>query len=127
MVFSDPTSCGGGPHKPPDDVAAAPAPAAPPQPERLSLTETAQFLGVSYRRALGWILRPDRHRLPAYQPGGTKGKYIVLRSELMDWLRLHRAGATAQQIEDQRDRLRSARARTEQVRPPLKLRAEIKD
>lgn len=67
------------------------------QPERMSVEQVADLLGVTGRTINNWL---NEGRIPGYR---TPGSWFVLREELRDYLRANRTRLSDTPIEDLKD------------------------
>jgi excisionase family DNA binding protein len=67
------------------------------QPERMSVEQVADLLGVTGRTINNWL---NEGRIPGYR---TPGSWFVLREELRDYLRANRTRLSDTPIEDLND------------------------
>ncbi len=72
------------------------------QPERMSVEQVAELLGVTGRTINNWL---NEGRVPGYR---TPGSWFVLREELRDFLRANRNRPSDAPIEDLPDHRRPA-------------------
>lgn len=72
------------------------------QPERMSVEQVAELLGVTGRTINNWL---NEGRVPGYR---TPGSWFVLREELRDFLRANRNRLTDTPTEDQPEHGRPA-------------------